>query len=102
MASRIQKGESSKARGFVVAEQSMEGRGLSYREAVNRFLMGVEAGRVQPDQADGVIADIASTYGMSRDSVLATVEEQGRRRIESNRVRSDRIESALGGKRRAH
>lgn len=44
MASRIQKGESSKARGFVVAEQSMEGRGLSYREAVNRFLMGVEGG----------------------------------------------------------
>lgn len=86
---------------FAALKGKAEGRVLTLAEAVNRYLMDVEAGRSDAGQRTRVIDDLTRSFGVSRDMVTDIMNAQATKRSEAIGSRAERVRAVIGSS-RAH
>lgn len=86
---------------YVAARERAEGKEITMPEAVNRFLMDIEAGRAEASQRDQFVDGIAKNYGLSKDTVGDTLVAQARKRADAIGGRAERVR-ALVPRSKAH
>jgi hypothetical protein len=83
---------------FVTELVNAEKRQLTMAEAVNRYLMKVEAGEVDPaTQGTRIVQDIATHFKITPSVVTAAIEQQGSKRVQAAHTRIARVRGALEG-----